>query len=101
MHHEPSAGPRSRAHHRAWGLAESPEETTMRRQDVELLGQCLGMLEPEERDLICLHYLDGQPLVRAGEELGLSRSKTRTLHGHALRRMRQFVCEGRRKSAGG
>jgi RNA polymerase sigma factor (sigma-70 family) len=101
--HEPSAEPRSRTQRRTSGLAESPEETTMRRQDVELLGQCLAALQPEERHLISLHYLDGEPLELAGKRLGLSRWKTRSLHGQAMRRMRRFVrvgAEGGGKNAG-
>lgn len=72
-------------------LSADPEEAWQRRQDLELLGCCLAKLPPEERFLVTRHYLDEEPLERARQELGLTRSEARTSIERALKRMKQLV----------
>jgi len=65
------------------------EEASQRRQHLELLQRCLQTLPPDEAVVVRRHDLDGEPLEHVADELGLTRSKARTLHERAHARLRK------------
>jgi DNA-directed RNA polymerase specialized sigma24 family protein len=87
----PSLRPYSTSEHSDAHWSPDPEESSLRRQDVELIRRCVAALPPDERLLIGRHYLEEEPFERSRKELGLSRSKARTLHERAFARMRHFA----------
>lgn len=80
---------------------ELPAEDTgdarmMRVDDVESsweLTDALLALSDEERTLIFYRYYQGMTIKQAGHVLGLTRSRSYTLHEQALEKLRQLVSE--------
>lgn len=80
---------------------ELPAEDTgdarmMRVDDVESpweLTDALLTLSDEERTLIFYRYYQGMTIKQAGHVLGLTPSRSYTLHEHALEKLRQLVSE--------
>ena len=55
------------------------------------LREALDTLPEKERALVTKHYWEGQNLLEAGEELGISKSWASRLHAQAVERLRSIV----------
>lgn len=76
-------------------LAVSPKTladvASQRNQELELLERCMSTLPADEAQVVRRHLLDGVPIERLADELGLSRMKTRSLHERGYARLKKRV----------
>jgi RNA polymerase primary sigma factor len=73
----------------------NPEEDAMEREGIELLGQLMGWLSPQERMIIEKRFglADGatSTLQEIGQQLHITRERVRQLEGRALKKLRLAV----------
>jgi len=77
------------------GGAASPEDDVMRREGVEVLGQLLSWLTPQERMIVEKRFglADGvvSTLQEIGQQLNITRERVRQLEARALKKLRMAI----------
>jgi len=66
----------------------NPDDAVSLRQEHTLLSTATEALPPREREVLRLHYEEGQTLREIGAQLGVSESRVSQLHTHAIQSLR-------------
>ena len=69
-----------------WGV--DPYDDIYQEETLGELAGALRSLDPQERDLIVLHYYENLTLMEIGEKMQISYGKTKILHRQALKKLR-------------
>lgn len=69
---------------------DDPMRLASHDQVARILKQSIGMLTPNQADVIRERFFGGLTLEEVGEQLGVTGARIRQIEGKALRRLRQF-----------
>jgi RNA polymerase sigma-70 factor (ECF subfamily) len=70
---------------------ESPSRNVEKAELRQRVQAALHELEPSQRELLLLHYIEGLSLAEAGEVLQISAEAARMRHFRALKRLREYL----------
>ena len=71
--------------------AVGPDEEVAGRQEHRILASATGSLRPRERELLRLHYEEGQTFREIGIRFNVSESRVSQLHTHAIQNLRSIL----------
>ena len=72
---------------------ELPDETLLNRETLERLSRALRALEPRERDIVVLHYSQGDSLQEISRKMELPYGVVKRAHQSALKSLRSHMAE--------
>jgi RNA polymerase sigma factor for flagellar operon FliA len=68
-----------------------PDEEVAGRQEHRILADATGSLRPREREVLRLHYEEGQTFREIGSRFNVSESRISQLHTHAIQNLRSIL----------
>ena len=71
--------------------AVRPDEEVADRQEHWILADATGSLRPREREVLRLHYEEGQTFREIGSRFNVSESRVSQLHTHAIKNLRSIL----------
>ena len=71
----------------------APDDALDARQQRAVLAQAAAALSDRDRELLSLHYEDGQTMREIGARLGVSESRVSQLHARAIARLRETLAD--------
>lgn len=71
--------------------ATDPQHRLEREQAILALEQAIGALEPRDRTILHLYYIEEQTLKQIGKHLGITEQRVSQLHARLLQRLRHHL----------